>query len=326
MTRGVFTISLDTELGWGSFDKGSLDRHETAYRNTPAVVDRLCTLFDRYDVSATWAFVAHLFDDCGGAHPDLEAASEWYGQLPCMRDADRTLWYAPDLFETVRECSPPQEVGLHGYSHLVFADHDRATADRELAAAVEAAARHGVDPVSFVFPRNRIAHASLLADHDFEVYRGVNDRWYERPGVPERGRKPLRFAAEALATTPPVVTPVERDGVVCVPGSQVFRPDHGGWGLTPDGTQVTRATKGLERAATTGGVFHLWCHPFNLARNPADLLAKFGTILERAAALRADGRLDVAPLRAVAADYRGGRWDGTESTPTKPSDEKGASS
>lgn len=39
--KGVFTISLDTELAWGTFNQGNVDRHEKAYRNTPEVIDRL---------------------------------------------------------------------------------------------------------------------------------------------------------------------------------------------------------------------------------------------------------------------------------------------
>jgi len=307
---GVFTISLDTELAWGTFDHGGHRRHERAYRATPAVVERLCALFERYDVPATWAFVAHLFEDCGETHARIDEVDR---EMPCVRGVDERLWYAPGLLDTVRNCTVEQDVGLHGYTHLVVDEHARSTVDRELAAAVAAAARHDVDPVSFVYPRNRIAYVDLLADHGFEVYRGVDARWYERTGVPSAVRRSLRFADEALSVAPPVVEPHEREGVVCVPGSQVFRPDHAAWGLTPDGTQVTRARKGLDRAAATGGVFHLWWHPFNFGRDPDRLVPKLERILSYADDLRTSGRLELRSLRSIASEHRAGRWE------TKPS-------
>lgn len=306
---GVFTLSLDTELAWGSFDRGGLSRHGNAYRQTPEVVDRLCTMFDRHGVSATWAVVGHLLEDCDGSHEDVSAARrDWLARAPCSGTTDRSLWYAPDLLERIRAAETDQEIGLHGYSHLPFDRVDRQTAREELEAAVGAAETVGVEPTSFVFPRNRIAHVDLLAEFDFDAYRGRDARWYEGPPVPEIGRKPLRFVDEALSRRPPVVVPTAESGVVRIPGSQIFRPAHGAWGYTPADSQRRRAEKGLERAAETGRVFHLWLHPFNLGRDPEALLATLDAILARAAELREAGKLTVASMAEVAAMTRDGRW------------------
>jgi len=307
---GVFTISLDTELAWGSFDSGGIERYGPAYRETPAVVDGLCELFDRHDVAATWAVVAHLFADCDGHDRSEGSRREWLDRAPCQRGVDRRLWYAPELFETVRNCPTDQEVGLHGYSHLIFDEHSRAAAEAELAAAVEAADTVGLDPASFVYPRNAVAHRDLLADYGIGVYRGVDARWYERR-LPATGRKPLRYLDEATRLTPPAVTPIERDGVVSVPGSQVFRPDRGPWAYTPDGSQAARARKGLDRAVETGGVFHLWFHPFNLAGEREHHLSLLEGVLEHAGGLRDAEKLEIMTLTDVAGAYREGRWHDT---------------
>jgi N-acetyl-anhydromuramyl-L-alanine amidase AmpD len=92
--RGVFTISLDTELSWGTFDVGRIDEYEYAYRQTRHVVDRICNIFDKYEITATWAVVAHLLDDCTVNHdtdprPSYEWTEEWYTKLPCVTDVDR---------------------------------------------------------------------------------------------------------------------------------------------------------------------------------------------------------------------------------------------
>lgn len=316
---GVFTISLDTELAWGSFDKGGVDRHGPAYREVPAVVDRLCDLFERYDVSATWAFVAHLVSPCPG-HDDAEPTvrREWLSNAPCQTGADRELWYASELLDRVRSCAVTQDVGLHGYGHLPFGRCDRRTADAELAAAVDVAESVGIDPVSFVYPRNDIAHTDLLSSHGLGVYRGVDARWYERRASASGIRKLCRFADEALGVTPPVVTPVEHDGVVRVPGSQILRPNHGPWGRIPGNRPLTRAKKGLERAAETGQMFHLWWHPFNLASDLDAMIQTLTSILDHAETLRQSGTIDVCSLREIEAMTRAGYWrDGRDEAPDR---------
>lgn len=308
--RGVFTLSLDTELAWGSFDKGGVERYGEAYRRTPTVVRRLCDLFDRYDVAATWAFVAHLFDDCEEHTSDDPDRREWLAVAPCASDVDRSLWYAPDLLKTVEKCTTPQDTGLHGYSHLVFDDHSPTAGQEELAAAVATAREVGLAPSSFVYPRNAIAHTDLLANYGIEVYRGADARWYEQRSLPA-GRKPLRFLDEATTVTPPTVVPTERDDVVCVPGSQVFRPRNGAWAWTPDMSQRSRAYKGLDKAAETGRIFHLWFHPFNLAHDIDHHLSLLEDVFTYANSLRTDDKLKIMPLSDVAKAYRDGRWNTT---------------
>jgi len=284
---GVFTISLDTELAWGSLDKGTVERYEKAYRNTPEVIDRLCDLFDEYEIPTTWAIVSHLLEDCDGDHsdrmvPDFEWVDDWYGELPCASGMDEELWYAPWLIDRLQECETEQEIGLHGSTHMQLgADGcSREHAEEEIGAAVETLREHRVEPKSFVFPRNDIGHLDVLREYGIEAYRGKDARWYEQAGVPSVVKPPLRFIDEAARFQPPVVEPVERDGLVEVPGSQLFHPLHDGWQYTPGESSVARAKKGLQEAARTGGVFHLWFHPFNLGHNSEKDLNRLEQILE----------------------------------------------
>src|SRR4051812_35850623 len=66
--KGVFTISLDFELLWGSFDSGKhrkfiahFARDGGAYDATRGIIDRLLALFQNYDMRVTWATLGHLF-------------------------------------------------------------------------------------------------------------------------------------------------------------------------------------------------------------------------------------------------------------------------
>lgn len=317
---GTFTVSIDTELAWGTFDTAEgYAKYERAYRNARQVVDRLCAAFDTYEIPVTWAVVAHLVDDCDRTHAhapkiDLGWCDDWYASLPCQTGLDPDLWYAPDVVEPIQSAAVDHEIGLHGYSHLILGA-DNCTpeaASSELSAAVDTLRANGIDPTSFVFPRNRVAHLEVLREHGLTAYRGLDDRWYEH-SLPERAKKPFRFLDEALARTPAVVTPREVDGLVEVPGSQVFRPFHDGWQYTRPDSQRRRAIRGLERAASTGKLFHLRFHPFDLGFEPDRLLELLEAILRRAHELVEDGDLVVRPMRAVEQAYRSENYPAVES-------------
>lgn len=303
---GVFTISLDTELAWGSFDKGTVGRYEEAYRNTPEVIDRLCDLFDEYEIPATWAIVSHLLEDCDGDHsdrmaPDFEWVDDWHSELPCASGMDEELWYAPWLIDRLQECETEQEIGLHGSTHMQLgADGcSREHAEEEIGAAVETLREHGVDPKSFVFPRNDIGHLDVLRKYGIEAYRGKDARWYEQAGVPGAVKPPLRFVDEAARLTPPIVEPVEREGIFEVPGSQLFHPSHDGWQYTPGESSVARAKKGLEQAARTGGVFHLWFHPFNLGHELEQDLGRLEQVLMTVQELVDQGEIECRRMQEI---------------------------
>jgi len=316
---GTFTLSLDTELAWGRFDTTAVERLSEQFRATRTVVTDLLELFERYDVSATWALVTHLLKDCRPDPAESHAAQarptfewvNWFERLPCVREVDTDLWYWPELLDLLENSNPSQEVGLHGHTHMILgADGcDRNAATDELAAATQFARERGIDPVSFVYPRNSIGHCDILAEHGIEVIRGRDARWYERAPLPESLRRPFRFADEASLWTPPTVTPKQVDRLVEIPGSQLYRPYHGGWEYTPETSQVTRAIEGLNRAAERGEIYHLWFHPSNLACDPDRLLSGLDNILSHAARLRDAGKLEIQTMADVAEDYREGRWE-----------------
>src|SRR6266542_1062459 len=73
--RGVFTISLDLELIWGTLDLFGPARFRKACEQERLLIDRLLELFVKFRVSATWCILGHLFlDRCepdgGHKHPE----------------------------------------------------------------------------------------------------------------------------------------------------------------------------------------------------------------------------------------------------------------
>ena len=312
LPRGVFLLSLDLELAWGGVHGGSWRRRAPLYARTREVVHRLLALLARYEVRATWAVVGHLLlERCapvdGVKHPEVVRPTyawrraDWFADDPCGDASTEPCWYAPDLVRAIRACPVPQEVGSHGFSHLIVGDPgcgETAFAS-ELLAAQDAAARLGLALRSFVYPRNALGHVETLAAHGFACYRGVTPRWYGR--LPRPLRRVGRAVDHLLPVAPPVAQPRRVGGVWEFPDSQLYLHRQG-WGrLVPVGLRVRKAVWGLRRAARERALFHLWCHPFNLASDPEGLLGGLEAVFREAARLRARGLLESRAMGELAA-------------------------
>src|SRR5262245_44039861 len=93
LERGVFTISLDFELIWGTLDLFGPGRFRRACEDERPAVVRLLELFAEYEVPATWCVLGHLFlgsCEAGGCkHPEIVRPShawcreDWFHHDPC---------------------------------------------------------------------------------------------------------------------------------------------------------------------------------------------------------------------------------------------------
>lgn len=315
LDRGVFTLSLDFELIWGTVDHGGPERFRQACEvEREVVIDRLLTLLAEFDISATWCIVGHLFlSSCvpvdGAKHPEIVRPShswsqgDWFVHDPCGSEQTDPIFYGASLIEKIRACPVPQEIGCHSFSHVIFGDAgcSRATAASELAECVSLARQQGIRLQSFAFPRNRVGHLDVLREYGFTCYRGPEPVWYERAGVPRVLERMGHLADVLSARRPPVVVPEETaDGVWNIPGSMLYFPMHGRRRYIPLSLRVRRALKGIERAVAEGKVFHLWFHPTNLADETERMFTGLRSIFERVDALRSASRIAVAPMGSLA--------------------------
>ena len=313
LDRGVFTISLDFELIWGTADLFGPGRFRAACERKRTAVARLLDLFVEFDVSATWCVLGHLFlDRCapvnGCKHPEIVRPAhrwcrgDWFQHDPGGSEETAPVFFGRSLVEKVRSCPVPQEIGCHTFSHAVFGDPgcSRAAAESEVAACVRLARGLGIELRSFAFPRNRVGHLDVLREYGFTCYRGPERFWQE----PARRSFLLARVAHSWATItaarPPMVLPERTpSGLWNIAASMVYFPMNGWRRLVPVSVRVRRAVKGLEAAARERRVFHLWFHPTNLADHMDAMFAGLRAILERAAALRARGELAIRPMEAL---------------------------
>ena len=311
---GVFTISLDFELLWGTVDLYGPERFRRACEvEREVVIDRLLALFEEYEIPATWCVLGHLFlASCqasgGRAHPEIVrprhawVRGDWFQHDPCSDESRAPLFYGRQLVERILACRVPQEIGSHSFSHVIFSDPgcSRETAASELAACVGAARQLGIEPSSFAFPRNGVGHLELLPEFGITCYRGSAPRWYEREELPRAAARLARLVTVLSASAPPVVTPEPAvAGLWNVPASMIYFPSHGFRRHIPVARRVRRAVKGLAAAVRKGRIFHLWFHPTNLADEPDAMFAGLRAILEHACHLRRRRELAIAPMCAL---------------------------
>jgi peptidoglycan/xylan/chitin deacetylase (PgdA/CDA1 family) len=316
LDAGVFTLSLDFELIWGTLDLlGPSAFRQACLTEREEVVDQLLELLTEFEVPATWFVVGHLFlDRCyaenGRKHPEIVRPAhswhrgDWFKHDPDGTEAEAPQFLARSLVEKIARCRVPQEIGSHSFSHVIFGDPgcSEATAHSELAASVRAAAALGITLRSLSFPRNRVGHVALLPQHGITAFRSPEPRWYQHEACPPAIRRLAHLFEVLSAATPPAVLPVRRaDGLVEMPGSMIYFPAHGLRRYIPVSWRVRRARKGLEAAARERRVFHLWTHPTNLAHHSAAMVDGMRQVLEHFAALREAGRLRAMSVGALTA-------------------------
>jgi peptidoglycan/xylan/chitin deacetylase (PgdA/CDA1 family) len=297
---GAFVISLDTELAWGAVHHQGTARNDADYARTRDVIRDLLQLFQRYEIRATWAVVGHLMlERCspheGVKHPASVRPAypwfrgDWFDQDPCTDVASDPFWYGPDIVESIRACPVPQEIGSHGFSHMIIGDPGcpREAFLAELQQSREAAGAWGIPLQSFVYPRNAIGYTDDLAENGFLAYRGVAPAWHEK--LPSPVRRAARLVDAFLPVTPASATPTV-EGKVCNIPATYFYLHRKSWArLVPIAVRTSKALKGLRHAAHTGQVFHMWFHPFNIASDPGPLLRGLEDILQGVAILRSSG-------------------------------------
>jgi len=314
LEKGVFTISIDFELIWGTLDLFGREGFRGACElERKVVIDRLLDLFVEYDIPATWCVLGHLLlDHCiaekGLKHPGIVRPShswcegDWFDNDPCGNEETAPLFFGRTLVEKIRACSVPQEIGCHSFSHVIFGDPgcSRETAETEVGECMKAGRDLGIEMRSFAFPRNEVGHLDVLKDYGFVSYRGPEPQWYEGKRWPTALKRLGHLWDVLMATEPPVVLPRRTDVALWnIPGSMIYFPMHGLRRYIPASRRVKRALKGLDAAVERRRVFHLWFHPTNFADETEAMFSGLRSILDRASSLRARDRLTILPMGAI---------------------------
>lgn len=311
--RGTMILSLDLELCWGRFDKLPVPLLEADSFEERTQIKRLLSLLDRHEIPATWAVVGHLMlDGCarngGNAHADVLPHPEyswfrkdWYAYDPCTSAVRSPGWYAPDIVEWIRKAHVRHEIASHSFAHIYYGDAEcsASAARADLAAAVAAAEPKDITLKSFVFPRNQVGHLDVLHEHGIHAYRGVDPTRFRKGG----GLlvKTFNFLDQLLGLPPKAIHAEEGiPGLWNIPGNHFYMARNGIRKMIPIASRVLKGKRGIRRAIQTGGIYHLWFHPFNLNADSDAMLSGLEQLFSYADQMRAEGRLDILTMEEYA--------------------------
>jgi hypothetical protein len=297
---GALVISLDFELVWGVRD--CYPPGGGAYRENllgvRQAVPRLLSLFQEFEIAATWATVGALFARsreelrrfAPAELPPYENALLRVESEPIGDDeASDPLHFAPTLLRQIRAV-PHQEIGTHTFYHAYALEkgQTRAAFAADLASAVSIAERDGIWLRSIVFPRNQVnpEYFDLLGEAGLTAFRGNPRRWMYsgEPGGPPitLARRAGRLADTYTGPAPQVASwrrVPQRGGLCDVPASRFLRP------YTPrlrrlDPLRRRRIRHELQAAAVGRGIYHLWWHPHNFGAHLEENVAFLRGVLE----------------------------------------------
>lgn len=309
--KPAFVLSMDTELAWGTIDKPeSLRGYAEYYRKTRGVIDDLLVLLERYEMSATWAVVGHLFlDKCdrknGVKHPEIRRSKaswydcDWFDKDPCTNINEDPFYYGRDIVEKILRSRIKHEIASHSFSHIIFNNPDlkRETVEDELNLCHDLAKEYGISIESFVFPRNQEGFYKELKKLGIKSYRGIEKSWYAKYSV--RTQKAFHILDQVFSMTPPVYLPENKYGLLNIPGSMLYLAKDGFRKYIPVSCRVNKAKKGIKKAIRENKIFHLWFHPFNLATDPDNLLNG----LEKIFQFVKEEMLAVKTMRDISREY-----------------------
>lgn len=301
--QGIFTISLDFELHWGSFDKRDRQAREACYKNTLQVVPKMLELFARYDVHVTWATVGSLFAEnqqewetlAPSIEPDyvVEKLSpyKWVRQHG-MSSQYKWAHFAAKEVAMITEY-PGQELATHTFSHYYCLEQQRnkMAFDADLKAAAKAAKKYNATMRSLVFPRNQFnpEYLKTCYENGIKTIRTNPSGWFWSP-VTDGGAGLLRRAfrtADAYVQVGGVRTSYPLSDIKVVPGeplqlpaSRFLRP----WSPKSElanKLRLRRSCQEIRIAAQRKEVYHLWWHPENFGDYPEQNLKSLEVVLQQ---------------------------------------------
>lgn len=260
---GTLLISLDCEGKWGMADDARVVSDQVlTHRSLVSTYERLLETLEKNELSATFAVVGLFVAGPDEATSHVSRAlgdplrTHWLKHArQALAQGSNDGWFLEEL-PNMLDRSGRHELASHGYSHLPFTiqGFTREHALEELTLMRDLVDRRSWSISSMVFPRNGIAHTSLLPEFGIDRYRNSP----ENDSFIARVRSLLsEYNVCASAEGLPIVA--ER-----VAGGRFLNWRRGARRMVPAQLTLSRWQQILEKASAGGRCAHMWFHPHNL--------------------------------------------------------------
>ncbi|WP_248512694.1 polysaccharide deacetylase family protein [Sporosarcina sp. NCCP-2222] len=305
MDCGIFIISLDFELNWGVHDVFTLQEYGQHLLGGRKAIGEILSLFQKYDIHATWATVGMLcFDEKETLETHMPMTQPSYenprfspyGKLANIGGNEETdpYHFGESIVQQILQV-PHQEIGTHTFSHFYCLEKGQ-TADQfkaDLEAALSVPCLNELPIRSLVFPRNQVnpRYLPICEAAGIESYRGNEENWlYEPTSYASRGswKRVLRLMDCYVNLTGHHTYRMERSNSnepINLRSSRFLRPYHPMLHVF-EPLRLKRINKAIEYAAEKREIYHLWWHPHNFGTNTAENLMVLEEILQHVDKMR----------------------------------------
>jgi peptidoglycan/xylan/chitin deacetylase (PgdA/CDA1 family) len=168
LEKGALITSIDVDVGSSSIGvinkgKNDINVHEYLTENRIGQIEEkaipsLVEFFNCLEIPVTFAIRGQLTEVNGSA------------------------------LELLLKSPVKHDIGAHGYYHKTFTSLSAIDAKHELELVSSGMKKLHVKPKSFVFPKNKVAHLSLLENFDYKCYRGEGGLGKDGLSMKRQGR------------------------------------------------------------------------------------------------------------------------------------------
>lgn len=286
MINGKLVVSLDFEIYWGVRDAVKLENYKEHLLGVHTVIPRLLSIFDKYNISATFATVGLLF---------FKNKEELLHNLPIKKpqyfkpllspyknlvndigndEESDPFHFGTKLIQLILNAE--QEIGSHTFSHYYCLEKGQTQEDfrEDIITAKRIASQNGIKLKSFVFPRNQYNknYLSVCRDLGFTSFRGNEESWLFSSKTQGRDtffRRPFRLLDSYINLSGHNCYSDEqmlKDILINIPSSRFLRPFNKKL-KSFEKLRLKRITDSMTYAAKNKLVYHLWWHPHNFGIN-----------------------------------------------------------
>lgn len=281
---GCLVISLDFEMMWGNLERWTIDGYgKTNVSNVRLVIDRMLSLFDKYQVHVTFATVGLLMHDnkteavefqpsIKPTYSNKRLSPYTSNYLESIKDCDERLYFAPEVVRALQN-TEGIEIATHTYSHYFCWEvgQIKEQFEADIKKAVEVAEKKGISLKSIVFPRNNVLedYLDVCVKNGITSYRGNPQNYFEnKTGLARKWMRLGRILDQYfyLGNKTSYKAPEMHNGILNIPASRMLRPYSKKFRLL-EPLRIRRIKNEMKYAAKHNEIYHIWWHPHNFGAN-----------------------------------------------------------
>lgn len=283
---GKFIISLDFEMFWGVRDNKTIENYGSQILNEHIIIPRLLELFEKYEISATWAIVGLLF--CKNKFDIIKYLPSYYptyinqnlnpyNKLSSVGEnySSDKYHYGRHLVDEIRKYTS-QEIATHTFGHFYCLEPGQSIDqfESDIKSALSIADNElGIKLNSIIFPRNQYAstHLESCKKLGLVIYRGNENHWAYSPYSDKENIHAKRIfrlidSYVNLSGHHTYCQPKPLNGITNLPASKFLRPYSSSLKLF-EFLKIKRIKQSMLYAARNNEIYHLWWHPHNFGLN-----------------------------------------------------------